>query len=59
MSGAPVTDPVIIGAGDALGLKVINTFDLSEIDVTKKIAGPGAKLGADKAFTVALACTSE
>lgn len=56
-AGDPVTEPVVIGDGEDLALRVINTFDIGGIEVEKKIEGPGAQLGADKVFTVALACT--
>lgn len=56
-AGDPVTEPVIIGDGEDLALRVINTFDIGGIEVEKKIEGPGAQLGADKVFTVELSCT--
>ncbi|SJN11563.1 conserved repeat domain protein [Leucobacter sp. 7(1)] len=56
-AGDPVTEPVVIGAGDDLALRVINTFDIGAIEVEKKVTGPGAAEVTDKVFTVALACT--
>lgn len=57
VDGTAVDGPIVVGAGEALALRVINTFDIGEITVTKKITGDGASLAADKVFTVALACT--
>lgn len=56
-AGDPVVEPVVIGAGDALALRVINTFDVGAIEVEKRITGPGAAEVTDAVFTVALACT--
>ncbi|UTX53232.1 DUF5979 domain-containing protein [Leucobacter aridicollis] len=57
--GEAITGPVTIGGGDALQLRVVNTFDVGSLQVTKQIAGDGASLAADKVFTVALTCSVE
>ncbi|RZT67083.1 putative repeat protein (TIGR01451 family) [Leucobacter luti] len=56
-AGDPVSGPVTVGAGDTVALRVINTFDIGAITVTKEITGAGASLAADRVFTVALACS--
>lgn len=58
-NGEAVTGPVTIGDEDALELRVVNTFDIGSLSVTKKITGDGASLAADKVFTVELACSVE
>ncbi|GAA1586744.1 DUF5979 domain-containing protein [Leucobacter aridicollis] len=58
-AGDVVTGPVTIGDEDALELRVVNTFDVGSLSVTKQITGDGASLAADKVFTVELACSVE
>lgn len=56
-AGSPITEPIEIGAGDAVELRVVNTFDIGSVAVKKEITGAGASLAGDKTFTVALACS--
>ncbi|RLP80710.1 isopeptide-forming domain-containing fimbrial protein [Mycetocola lacteus] len=55
--GAAVTEPVIIGSGTTVALRVINTFEVGGITVTKTIEGDNAAAAANAQFQVALACT--
>ena len=58
-AGEPITGPFEITAGDAFALRVINTYEVGGITVTKRISGAGAALAEDRVFTVALACVFE